>query len=1028
MAKIFEVGPLPQITPPAILDTNPLVPFDVANMGKALNDKAQLDIYKANAERQRQVMELTFMDKFADNLRQLLKTSDGKSLNPISPFHQTTYDRVNTQINEAVGKMSDLIEAEDYRGAYKTMFDVGAKIGQDKDYKRFLQETGLFNDILSDKNLDPYAVTQLYKDLQKSNTAFDLTRFDRSTLALYDEPASVKAFLDAIKPEEVLGYDGYKYETQQTPEAIRANLANQIKNDPSWVNFLKNRGVDVNNTDQLNKYINSKVAGNLVGEKMGAEFSYQTVDGKQVLVGVKRLVGFEKGLNDASTAAKGGDNIFAGVWDNANAKTQATVRATEETVSYPAFRSAFRAAHDEYYNVRQAVDAQLEGKEVVGLTSTGSGDMVQDILMTVRDLGLKGAKEAIRITKPDGTIDEATEATLFEKVLPRATEAYANKERLAKGSESLLEGTFDKFKSAYEKKGLSVPFEALGITKGPKGEVIFPEGFDLDTRESDPNTAKQISSGVGLGTAGVSYGDPDKNAREARNFVRDLHVEIVDNNLKKRYTDFFEPDGDHLKYFMLPDETSVDFEPFRTMTNSVKDLVKTDQLSFFSSNEAANQGLPMTLRLLTEKDRAQGLDAKKAWNDVDITGLGFDPETGSFFLAGYPRVAMSKTEYETYTSGKSKDKFTDVIPEEEKGNFYLRSKHGIVIPWNGFDERVYQSFLNRHGSYEGLYNSIVGAMEEKVPEGQPVMLQIGDQTLYITPKGPIGSEKMYEMTSPGPVSAAIESQGTLPPNTTSNTSPVDRTYSTLPPPPKPDSTANQQVVDGLTDLVDKYPHLGDVVPKGPMKQGESIYGERLDIALEAGRLAKAQKAADPIAEADLLKSAEASLKVYDTDALGLKTLLERGTAYLGNLTPEDREKVLEPSNFEALEFKSNQYGTNTPLKVSNKTAAALAHFNQYVSENFDPKFKGVVTDTFRTKQQNEGTKGSGDNSRHLYGDAFDLSLNRGAGPIIAQSLEFAKNQGPKEYSAALTEIFGTDKVKFEIHEGGTAPHIHVEIL
>jgi hypothetical protein len=1050
MAKIFDVGPLPQIAPPTILDTQPLIPFDLNHMAQAANQKSQIDM-------QRQQMDLHYLAKFSDDLEGLLKSPDGSFLSPISKFHQKTFQDVASQTDSAVEAMSKAIELGDYKGAYRNMFEAKTQIKNNTDYKRTLQELSLFKDRLGEKDLDPYAINSLYEDLGKADKEFDLNRFNRSELTLFDAPEALKSYTTAIAPQEATVYEAFKtggmseqdemaymrgevkYQVQQSPDEIKQGLRDLISTNPAYAKHLQNRGIDID------KYIESSLSSHLLTNKPGAEYIYQkdTETGKDRIVGIKRVMGYEgvtslaKDAADIAKAKKDAQGE-AGYYDNLlngpTKSTQQVMIATPEVVDFPSFRTAFRNSYESYANVSQQVDTMLANKTIHGLVTDTPNDRVADLVATVSSLGIEEAKRRIKITDKDGTVDEASELRFFEKTLPQAIEAFANKQIYLRGNERLLEGSYDKIKKEYLKNGSEDIFGQLGIQQGPKGEAIFPEDFDLDKRDQE-YTQVQGDRGV------TSVKNP---LAAEKNKLRDAHAKVVDKALVERYENYFKPDADILRVWQLPQEAGQDYAPMRLQADWVVEDLINDDASFYSADSKLNKGLPMTLSHFNKTSPPVGIDKKNSWDNVDISGFGVDAETGQFFMYGFPRANISADEMKEYQGNKGNTAFTEQVTEESGGKTYLRSKKAMVIPWNNFGTDFYDAFLRKFGSYEGLYKSLVDGMEEKVPEGQPVKINIGGHLLFITPKGPIGENpsKLYQITVPPEVATHVENGG-LPEGVTSNVTPTVSTknfieapkpiatpevkaqaaesmgktiedkpwldfISTMPPVESQIETENKVLGNTNDELIQLYPHLKDV-----------ITGKDTGGVIPKGPLAPAKQG--PLD--GLLSAAEASTRVYEGSKSGLNEILTKGANYITTLDPENKAKLLNPSNFTSLEFKANRFDTNKPINVTEKTAAALAHYNDFIGRNF-PDSKSLVTDTFRTSSQNKGTPGSGTNSKHKVGKAIDISL-KGPGKEIYDRYKKARTQEEKD--ELLIDMFGTKNVSFEYHTSGTGPHLHVEI-
>ena len=920
MARIFDVGPLPQISAPQILDTQPLIPFDLGGMAQSVNQKMQLD-------RQKQAMDLNYLTKFSDDLEGLLKSADGSFLNPISNYHKKAFENVASEMDKAIASMVKSIDMEDYKGAYQTMFEAKSRIKSNTDYKRTLQELGLFKDRLSEKDLDPFAINSLYEELSKSDKEFDLSRFNRSELALFDEAAASKAYGEAIKAKEASIYEAFpignmepslkeawargdvKYEVQKAPEELKQGLRDIIASNPSYERYLKNRGIDPET------YINSVVNPHLLTNLPGAEYIYtpDPTTGKEKLSGIRRAIsrtGVELLAEDAANIAKkrgeaGGDaaGAYVSMFDGPINSTQATVRNTPETVDFKSFRTAFQNAYNNYYNVGQAIDEAYKGKTIQGLV--GSGNTIDNLVETVGQLGIDKAMENIKVLNPDGTVDQEAENRLLNRTLPEALTAYMQKAIYMKGNERLLEGSYDKIKSEFIKKGgKEEEFNALGITSGVNGMAVFPDTFDIDKRSeeykfvSDPATNK----------AGNVF-DP---VAAAANKVRDIHKSLIDSKLQDRYKQFFEKDADFLQYWVLPQETGKEYAPMRIQADNINLSVVNNDTSFYSSDYDLAKGLPMTLSELTAKDAPKGIDKKQAWDNIAIKGIGIDPQTGEFFAYGFPRVSLSTEEYDNYKGAKQNNAFTNQTIEEEGSNKYLRSKKGIIIPWNKFGPEFYASYFEKMGSYEGLYSSMIESMEEKVPMGQPIRIDIGGKPIFITPTGVVGKDKIYTASVPGQIVPHVDGPGPVQGATSSGTTPVEyehdgRKYTVkkITPTPEPTAVPNtsfkyngkdvsvrhlsdpevEAAQERLDSLGESKPYLQNLLEPNQFDYNGKTVTVTKKPSQNLGPVNQTTPQKSPMDE--FLANAEKTTKIYQGDASAIETLLERGAHYINTLSKEE---------------------------------------------------------------------------------------------------------------------------------------------
>lgn len=1068
MARIFDVGPLPQVTTPQILDTQPLIPFEFGQMAQAANQKDQLD-------RQKKAMELNYLYKFSDDLESLLKSPDGNFLNPISEFHKKTFENVANETNKAIQDMTKALDTEDYNKAYQTMFEAKARIKSNTDYKRSLQELSLFKDRLSEKDLDPFAINKLYEDLSKTDQPFSLDRFNRSELALFDEAAASKAYSEAIKPKEAALYEAFpiggmdpkteaawargevKYEVQQSPDVLKQGLRDQINSNPGYANYLKNRGLDVET------YINSVVDKQLLTNYPGAEYIYTTdpATGKEKISGIRRAIshtGVELLAKDQADIAKakgksaGGEGEYVSIFDGPENATQRIVRNTPETVDFKSFRTAFNNAYNNYYNVGQAITEAYKGKTIQGLVSP-TGNTIDDLVNTVGQLGLDKAKEVIKVTNPDGTVDQEAENRLLNNTLPEALTAYMQKAIYLKGNETLLKGSYDNIKKEFiAKGGTEAEFNAMGITAGNDGVVQFPKGFDIDKRDaeykfvSDPATNKA--------------GNVEDPAAKAKNKVRDVYKNLIDTKLQDRYKKFFESDEDILKYWVLPQETGKEYAPMRIQAENINTSVVNNDVSFYSADKSLAKGLPMTMSELTAKDAPVGIDKKQAWNNVKIEGIGIDAQTGEFFAYGFPRVSISADEFDDYKGAKKDTKYTNQTIEKDGDLYYLRSKKGIVIPWNKFGTEFYASYFDKFKSYEGLYSALVDSMEEKVPEGQPVRIDIGGRPVFITPHGPIGPDRIYTASVPGQIVPHVDAAGPTGATTNTTTPPVStveegeyqgRKYTIthgpstgqqVPPTPAPTDTSFEYKGRNVTVTHNVAPDVSAAKERlDTLAQDKPYLQNLLDpnqfdykgrtVTVTKGpsqNLGPVNQAVPPKSPMDeFLDIAAQTTKIYQGPASAMQKILERGAGYIDTLSQEQKTTVLDPNNFKAIKFKSNSYGTNTPVNLASDAAAALVHYDDFVSKNFSGKgMDSLVTDTFRTEDQNKSTPGSGENSKHKAGRAFDIRLNE-LGQKLLDEYSKAEKEGTEAKNAFLMKLFGTTNLSFEYHTKGTAPHIHVEM-
>lgn len=1058
MARIFDVGPLPQISAPQILDTQPLIPFDLGGMAQSVNQKMQLD-------RQKQAMDLNYLTKFSDDLEGLLKSADGSFLNPISGYHKKAFENVASEMDKAISSMVKSIDMGDYKGAYQTMFEAKSRIKSNTDYKRTLQELGLFKDRLAEKDLDPFAINSLYEELSKSDTEFDLSRFNRSELALFDEAAASKAYAEAIKAKEASIYEAFpignmdpklqeawargdvKYEVQKSPDELKKGLRDMISSNPSYERYLKNRGINVDT------YIDSVVNPHLLTNLPGAEYIYtpDPTTGQDKLSGIRRAVsrtGVELLAEDAANIAKkrgesgGGEaGAYVSMFDGPINSTQAIVRNTPDTVDFKSFRTAFNNAYNNYYNVGQAITEAYKGKTIQGLVSTGN--TIDDLVNTVGQLGLDKAMENIKVLNSDGTVDQEAENRLLNKTLPEALTAYMQKTIFMKGNERLLEGSYDKIKNEFIKKGgKEEEFNAMGITSGVNGMAVFPDTFDLDKRSEEYKFVNDPATN----RAGNVF-DP---AAAAANKVRDIHKSLIDSKLQDRYKQFFEKDADVMQYWVLPQETGKEYSPMRIQADNINLSVVNNDTSFYSSDYDLAKGLPMTLSELTAKDmpKGEGIGDKQAWDNVAIKGIGIDPQTGEFFAYGFPRSSMSKDEFDAYEGARKNTQYTNQTIEKDGDNYYLRSKKGIIIPWNKFGNEFYASYFEKMGSYEGLYSSLVQSMEEKVPEGQPVRIDIGGRPVFITPSGPIGPDRIYTASVPGQIVPHVDGPGPVQGATSSGNTPVEyehdgRKYTvkkitpTTEPTKAPDTSFKyngkdvsvrnisdpevEAAQERLNSLGESRPYIQNLLEK----PAEEVTKE---ISYNGRKGTVTQKTdPDPTGFNTFLQNAEQSTKIYQGTSSAMEQILKRGATYIDTLSKEQKTTVLDPANFKAIKFKSNSYGTNSPVNLSSRAASAVVHYDRYIASNFSGKeMESWVTDTLRTPDQNKATKGSGTNSDHMSGDAFDIRLNK-VGNLLWEQYQQTEKKGSEAKSKFLMDLFGTTDVSFEYHTKGTAPHIHVEM-
>jgi uncharacterized protein YcbK (DUF882 family) len=1050
MSRIFDVGPLPQMTLPPAIDTQTVAPIDLKFLGQMLNDKSRTDIMAKNADRQMRMSEMTSLHKLVDDMTGILKNPDGSEMTPYSKYQEEVFSRTKQKMNTAASNVFDLYDRGDYSTAYKSMFDAQNQILQDKDFLKAYNENKSISKILQTQNLDEWSVGSLVKEAADYTTPIENEKLALSNFAKFDADKAIESFITSMKPVETSDYQMFdidptavtrmregqvKIEHQQPSWVLEQQLKSMIDNSPRFQKYLDDRGISQED------YIKSTIAPHLI-QGIGASYIYEEDDqgnyvldeeGNKKVIGVYRIKDKEgkevvenKESKDSSSGGAGGHS-----WDfmmnNATGATDPTLFNMEGIETFDAFRNTYYAAESQYQMVKQAFDVQTKGLNITGTENTG--DRIQDIMNTVTKLGdLDLAKKQIKFLRKDGTEDVAAENNFFNTLYPQTVKAYTERQILAKGEEKLMENTYD-----YVAKNFSGGEEGLaklGITKGAKGEVVFPPSYGnvYQNRQTQPT---QMIGGLDPGPQ-----TPGKNPQQE---IADLMSTKMDKNLESRYDKYFKEEADVLKYWVIPDEaTGEKYEQARQISNQITQQVLGNKIDFYASDATINNGLPMYMKKLNENGEKPQSDKYAEWKDLDVVGIGIDAERGNFFVTAYPRVQVLDSDF--FELGN--EKLENQHIEDVNGKKFLVSDTPIIIPWNKFGDSFYETFYSKFKSYAGLYDALAAQMNEELPEGTPIRVDMGGRDVYITPNGPVGTDRSYNLYAPKEIVPSIETNGPddLPGTTTSNVS-TPKSTGYIEPAPKPavdptgvslgvtqDAAKASEGAAEMQELFDENPYLKAVVGAVPQNVTKSETGQVSTTPANTGTIV-----------ADNANTKPAIGRVYNGSLQDITALLEKATTGQYVKTNEQREadkQALANEMLPHLDFQASGKGENTN-HLKNLTAEAingLKTFDKFIERNFaraQPQAaKPVITSTYRTEERNNAPDVRGaKNSHHLTGNAIDIDYYGAYGRQLAVALNKARKQGTETYNNLLTELFGTkDVYVLDPYNDpkGHNDHIHVQ--
>lgn len=1046
MARIFDVGPLPQMTLPPAIDTQTIAPIDLKFMGQMMTDKNKTDIMARNADRQMMMAETSALHKMVDDMTGILKNPDGTDMTPYTKYQEEVFNRTKQRMNAAVSSVFDLYDRKDYPAAYRQMFTSQNEILQDKDFVRAYNENKAISKIQQTQNLDEWGVNKLLTEAADYTTPLEPEKLTLSNYAKFDAEGAIKPFIDSIKPVETSDYQMFdmdptdvtrmregqiKIEQQQPAWVLEQQLKSMIDSSPRFQKYLQDRDISPE------QYIQSTLAPHLI-QGIGTSYIYEKddngnytldEDGNKKVVGVYRIKSKEgkelaedKGgdKKDGSSSGSGGGYSWDFMMSNATGATDQTVFNMEGIETVDAFKNTYYAAESQYQTVKQAFDVQTKGLNIVG--TDNSGDRVQDIINTVSKLGdLDLAKKQIKFLKKDGTEDIAAENNFFSTLFPQTVKAYTERQILAKGEEELMKDTYDYVAKSFSggQEGLA----QLGITKGANGEVVFPSNYGKihDTQRGQDIQNSIPWQGKDRLDSSVSQVDYQKDE------IDKLLSKRMDKNLNERYDKYFKEEADVLKYWVIPDEASGEkYEQARQVSDQIKQQVLGNKIDFYAADVTLNNGLPMTIKKLNKKGGKPQSDNYKEWKDLDVVGVGIDAERSHFFVTAYPRVQVSDTDFFSLSNEKLENQHI----EDLNGKKYLVSDTPIIIPWNKFGDSFYETFYSKFKSYKGLYDALVAEINESLPEGTPIKVDMGGRDVYITPNGPVGTNRTYGLYAPKEAVGDIEPNGPndLPGNTTSNVS----TPKTSTAPVAPIATDNiplsiigdnTEAVKGASDMADlfaEYPYLKDVVGGVPTNVTKS---ETQPVSTASTANTKANKD-------------HGMGRVYNGTLTDITGILERATTGRFVKTKEQREaedQALTNDLFPHLNFQKSGKGENTN-EVKNLTADAirgLQKFDSFIQDNFAKLYpqaaKPVITSSYRTPERN-GEVGGASASEHLRGNAIDINFYGPYGRQLTVALDKARKKGTEAYHNLLTELFGTKDVVVldPNNDPDHKDHIHVE--
>lgn len=1022
MARLFDVGALPQIGLPEVLDTQPLVPFDLGNMAKATSDKMQIDLRAKSEERQQRMLEANMLKMMSDDVLQVLKSGDGSNLSGISPFQKRILGEATAKTTSAINDVYNHISAGNYAEGYKTLFDAKNSIFQDPNYRTAVDQIENMKGLLTEswKNPGKYdeeAIKSVINDISMDEDgSFDLARFRDPNLAKFDADAVNKSLVEGFKPKEFTNYTVFSpdmpeglrdqigslvregeqtIEFQQSPDDIRKSLSNYIQNNERYKAYLDVRKKGTPGTPEYDAYLNTLLSGDalLSGPGVSQMIQEDPKTGTKTILGVYRVKGYEgvkelPEMKDAREAAakaakakaEGGDPWDLGAL-HPN-ETQKTILANPWDKDLKSYQDYFVNTEREYLGVRQAFEGITKGVEVVGMVGT-SQDPLQNLVTMANNMDMNQLKASIVVKNPDGTVNEDVEKRLLEVTLPAAVGVEVKMDILNRGKEHALTNTYPQFVEEYKKQGgKEADLAKIGVQVGPNGEPILPDYGKLS---------------MGEGTSDPTYFSKTK--------AKIAYDAVINKNLPERYNDYIAPQGRSFKYFTTQeDESSLGFVAHRTLERNVVDDFAAGNLSLYSANEEYAKGQAMSASEFQEKSKTPDLGP---WSDLEMEGIYVNPKQSSFGIVAYPRVPIGEARAATLqNSGNT----TGKVVRDEKG-MYWQSNEQVVIPWNKFPPEFYDSYYQKYGNYKNLYDGVIEALGEDVKPGQPVRIDYGGHDVFITPKGPVGSNRQFEMVVPAPLVGQVEAQE-LPAGTTSNVyEPKKYEIKSIKKIDPKDYNFDKetQATESMSDLVESKPYLSNTVPTKPA----------------------AATAVKPVSPSTTSSTNPFDIndRIYHTNQDGVKEILERSANNWTVISAERKQELFSPDKLQHVKLeKSTDPDSNIISNIGKEAALALSHMETKGYNGFSDQF--IVTSTHRSdKHPEEKDKATG-GGKHTSGQAIDISSTRGAGVALAARIAGASRIGPEALDKLYLEVFGTKDIKvlYPGNDKDHQDHIHIQFI
>lgn len=824
MPRLFDVGPLPQIKVPEVLDTNPLVPIDFGTITKATSEYSKMKFQERQEDRLAKAQQGTMLKAFADDLLGVLKSEDGSDLAPISPFQKQAIGKVRDQTSAAVSKMSTLLGINDYKSAYDVLFSTKADIFQDDNYKTAVSELqslkGLLGEAAKNPNkYDDVAVGKLVEDMAASNDPFDVKRFTSPSLAFFDQDKITSEFFKGYAPAEISEYKVFtpsgldpsfdknlregdvKGLYQMGPDAIKEDLDYSIKTNERYQQWLESRGIEIG-SKEYEAFLNSEVSGILMQGPGVQYITEDQEDGTKKILGAYKqtgVTGVKKVVeDDASSSSKSSksqtrnDDILFGM----SGETQPVAMATDWNQSYDAYKQAYTQNENLAMASAQAFNTMTKGFAINGVGGDSPDDMV-NIINMVKQFGPQAVKDNITVTDANGNINVEKENQIIDKWLPTAMGAYDQRKILNNGEKYAMAGKYDEFIAEIPEKYRAKAISELKIAKGPEGEIIIGN--------PKPRPLGEVQTEEDMVINGVL------TAKER----------IIDKYLKDSYNSYVAPKEEKYKFKRLnPEEGSEAFAQDRMLAKAVSDDVLSGNTTFYSANEKYNNGKPMYIKNLNDKAAPPG--DVGPWTDMRVEGVYTNPKGGSFGLVAYPRTPISD---DLAKSIQSKDPWggDDPVTNDytrqgrlvrEGSHWFYESNEQIIVPWNKFGADFYDSYFSRNGSLAGVYDNLIHSLKGEIKDGEPVQVDFGGTPMYITPVGE-GEARRFRITATASTVEKIEDLP-LPPSVSSSTPDADKYKSKSYPASTPTPTDDQvaEATEKMTKLAEDKPYLKDLMPNG----------------------------------------------------------------------------------------------------------------------------------------------------------------------------------------------------------------------